>query len=269
MKQLTNPPLSRARQNEDFDFHRQTLSSARAMLSQEGDKAMVDAYAAAVDAFDAALVPDTKNSHTEELKAADETFDELYVNTHAYARAIACHPEAEVAAQGRQVLAIFDKYGNITKLGYSEEYGAAHHLLQDLNALDQTVVEATHLGSWIAALAMASAQVSTLRDSKAYENSTHVTGYTKECRLAADEAYKVFAQRVNALAIIMGEEHYGSFIDVVNTYIAELQSNIKARETRAENEKKKEEEKEENSKDESGEMTDENGAPETPENAEN
>lgn len=237
MKQLKDLPKRGVRVEEDFDFHHKTHTSSLSMLSAESDKAMVDSYGAAVQAFDNSLVKETKNSNTEKLKQADEDFDRLYVDSHAYARAISVHPVTTVAEQGKQLLAIFEKYKNITRMSYSEEYANAHHFLQDLEALGIETIEALHFLPWYEQLTLLNARFNVLRNAKDSEKSTRTTGLTKQCREAADEAYKVFAQRINALVIINGEEGYAEFIDLVNTYIAELQANIKARETRSTNKK--------------------------------
>ena len=242
MKQLKNLPQRGVKMEEDFDFHFKTHTSAKAMLAADSDKNMIDAYGAAVQAFDDSLVKDSKNSNTEKLKLADENFDRLYVDSHAYARAISAHPVKTTAEQGKKLLAIFEKYKNITKMSYSEEYANAHHFLQDLNALGNETIEALHFTPWYEELTLLNAKFLVLRDAKDAEKSTRATGLTKQCRQEADEAYKVFAQRINALVVINGEAGYAEYIDLVNTYIADLQANVKARETRSANEKAKEEE---------------------------
>ena len=55
MKQIKNLDLSRLRTEECFGFLQQVASLAKDMLTVETDKAMVDAYIAAVSAYDAAL----------------------------------------------------------------------------------------------------------------------------------------------------------------------------------------------------------------------
>ena len=52
-----------------------------------------------------------------------------------------------------------------------------------------------------------------------------------------------FRLPANAFAIAFGEANYAEFINQVNVMIADIQGELKARKTRAENAKKKEEEK--------------------------
>ena len=82
-----------------------------------------------------------------------------------------------------------------------------------------------------------------VRDAKVTEDTTYQTGIVKESRTAAEEAYKVFVQRVNALCIVMGEEAYAPFVDQVMV-IDTLNSTIAARETKAAKKRVKEEDKE-------------------------
>ena len=268
-KQIREIDNSRLHTEDDFSLLKRTETSAIALLTLPEDKAMVDAYKASVKEFDDALVLSRKNSQTEGQKAADVAFDSLFRSSRNYAAAMAGHPVADVAALGATLDAIYDKYGDITKHGYDKEYALAHNLLQDLQTLEAEEIEMLHFAEWVAALAQAYAQFTIAREAKAYEDTTYINGLTREKRLAADQAFKQLVKRVNALAIVNGEEPYAAFIDLVNEYIEDALTTAKTRATR--NAKKKKE----NSKDESGEMTDESGASagsttgeETPENPE-
>ena len=235
MKQITNFDISRLRTEEDFGFQKRVETAALAMLDQESDKAMVDAYVAALTQFDAALKQSQKNSQTEAVTEADAAFDALYTNAYALARILPAHPTAAAAEAGKVILAMFDKYGSITRMGYNEEYGAAHNLLQDLATLTADQLTATAFTPWLEALNLACARFQIARESKATEDAARVTGLVKDARTAADTAYKTLVQKVNALCVVMGEEHYAPFIDQVNVYVADAQATLKSRATRSAN----------------------------------
>lgn len=169
---------------------------------------------------------------------------------------MASHPVPEVAESGKMLDAIYEKYGNIVRYGYDKEYALAYNLMQDLQALEAERIEQLHFADWMAALSQAYSRFTIARDEKTLEDTTHITGLTQEKRLAADQAFKQLVMRVNALAIVNGEEAYATFIDLVNEYIEDALTTAKARATRKANSK------EEENMDEGGETTDSSVTPE-------
>lgn len=264
MLRIKNLDVRTPRNDEIFGLFMRVLNLAVASLASDVDKTIVAQFKAAVEAFDAALKQSVKNSHTATVKAADELVDHLYTGLTLYLRALTYHPVPGVVTAAEQVLDIIDKYGKLTDLPYNQQYGALHNSLQELNALPEETVTQLDMGEWMAALTQAVAQFSMARDAQTYEQSEYSIGLVKDTRAAAEQAYKTFVDAVNAFAAIFGEEGYAGFIGQVNVMIDDLNAELKARKTRAENEKKKEEE----NKDESGEMKDESGTTETPENSE-
>lgn len=79
-----------------------------------------------------------------------------------------------------------------------------------------------------------------MRENKQAEDTSTITGATKEARKAVEEAYRIFVKKINAMCIVMGEENYGPYIDKVNTYVAEMQTILKTRTTRNANKKEEE-----------------------------
>ena len=237
MKQINSFDLTRLRTEEDFGFQNRVVTLMQGTLALESDKAMVDTYAALVVAFDEALKAAAKNTNTATLTAADEEADQLWSYSRQYVRAMTGYPDAAVAAIAEEASDCYDKYGNINTLGYDEEYGRYHNLLQDLNALGEEKLATLGLGAWLTAMTAAKNAVLAAREAKVAEEAGRQTGIVKENRTAADEGYKAMVQRVNALVIVNGETAYADFIDRLNVMIAEAQAELKARKTRAEKEK--------------------------------
>jgi Na+/phosphate symporter len=84
---------------------------AVAMLSQEVDKPVVEAYRTALTAFDEALKQAAKNSQTAAVAAADEVVDRLYTGLTLYLRSLTYHPVEATRMAAEGVLVIIDKYG--------------------------------------------------------------------------------------------------------------------------------------------------------------
>ena len=111
MVQIKSLDISRLRNDEDFGYQTRVVNLAVAMLSQDVDKPVVDAYKAALTAFDAALKQAAKNSQTEAVAAADEVVDRLYTGLTLYLRSLTYHPVEATRMAAEGVLVIIDKYG--------------------------------------------------------------------------------------------------------------------------------------------------------------
>lgn len=256
MKQINYFNPSRLRNEQSFGFLQKVDNSAQALLTSDTSKPLANAFHAALIEYDNVLELGRKNSFTSQQEEADRKFDQIYTNAYALARIIPHHPTADVAAVGVKLLETFDKYGQITRLGYTEEYALAHHLLQDLETLPQEQLAQMGFTPWQEALTIAKAEFQILRESKQFEDANTATGIVKEKRILAEDAYQTLVTKVNAMVVFMGEDELAPFIDIVNTYIKEMQDIIKVETTR--NAKKDKQEDEENSNEtEGGETTEE------------
>ena len=243
MKQIESFNIARLHTQEDFNFQTRVRNLAEECLTLETDKAMVDAYKESVNALDAALKQSDKNSYTALVAEADAKADKRWSAAYAYAKAMAEHPDSDVAEAGAGLVDIFQKYGILTSMGYDEEYGRYSNLLQDLAALSQETKEMLRFEPWYEAMDFDVAQFQDLRTQKTKEESTYVVGLAKDARLAADNSYKSLVQRVNALVIVNGETAYADFIDRLNVMISEAQALIAGRETKAAKKRVKDEDK--------------------------
>lgn len=109
--------------------------------------------------------------------------------------------------------------------------------MQELTALPDDTITLLHLADWLAELSSAIARFQNARDMQTTEQSNYQVGLVKETRTAADAAYKQFVASINAFAIAFGETNYATFINQMNVMIADVQAELKARKTRAENAK--------------------------------
>ena len=241
MKQIDSFNIARLHTQEDYNFHTRVRDLAQETLTLESDKAMIDSYRTNVEGLDAALKRSDKNSYTAALNQADSVADRRWSTSYAYVKAMADHPNAEMAEAGTKLVAIFQKYGILTTMGFDEEYGRYANLLQDLAALPQETKEMLQFEPWLDAMDFAVAQFQDLRAQKTKEESTYVVGLAKEARMAADASYKSLVQRVNALVIVNGEAPYAEFVDRLNVMISEAQAMLASRSTKSAKSKKEEE----------------------------
>lgn len=232
MLQIPEIGTARLHYEELFGHLTKVVACGRATLTQDMDKPILSELEGPVDQFDAVLELSRKNSFTEQQKAADEDFDAAYIHAFEYARVMPFFPVAAAAEAGEEILAIFEKYGNITRLSYIKEYAKALNLIQDLSALPAEALTAANFNPWLEQLTTSHAVFTSLRESKQSEDTATITGAAKEARFAAEDAYHTFVKKINALCVVMGEEHYATFIKQVTTYVEELQVILKSRTTR-------------------------------------
>ena len=122
--------------------------------------ATVTSFTTAVDAFDTALKASDTNPATAKATAADDARDAAWRGANNYAAAMCAHPDADLRAIAEQCKAVFDKYGDPTKLAQTEESGILHNLLQDLKALPVAEIDFT---AWVEELQYREEQLQPVR----------------------------------------------------------------------------------------------------------
>lgn len=240
MKKIDFLSIEKLRNDEAFGLLQRVLNLGTAILTQEVDVPILAAYKAAVDEFDAALKQDVKFKDTKTVDLADALVDEIYRGFRLYIRGMQLHPDMAKRAEADSVLAIIDKYGDVVNLPYNQQYGALHNSMQELTALPAEMQTSLGLTPWLEGLTLAIAKFQSAREALTAEKGAYQAGLSKETRIAAEKAYRTFVKSVNVFAAAFGEANYATFIDQVNSMIADAKAVLKSRATRAENQKNEE-----------------------------
>lgn len=250
MKKIQSFSITSLRVEEDFGFHKlieaekdnlpltdTSTSGSPEEISLLSTPTILDstvnAYIAAIDAFDLALKSSASNPSTATATAADEARDQSWRGANNYITAMTAHPTPDIAAQAAEAKALFDKYGDPTKLARTEESGILHNLLQDLEGLAAEKRTALAFDAWITDLRSKENAYLAAASQQTEEAAARQVGIVKESRTAADTAYRSLVDTVNALALLNGETDYATFIDHVNAIIDRQKAILKARSTRA------------------------------------
>ncbi len=122
MKQIHSFSIECLRMEEDFGFQKK-VEAKPSLLNLEGDAQVVADYKATILAFDLVLKKNSANSHTAAVKAADEKADAAWRGLRTQAKAMLNYPVEENRAIATRAIASINKYGDITNLAYSKEYG--------------------------------------------------------------------------------------------------------------------------------------------------
>ena len=245
MKQIKEFNLAKLRNDEDFGFHHRVYALATTYVTLETDAAMLASYVTPYRAYDEAMKQSATNSYTNQVAELDAKADAAWRYARAYIRAMLVCPDTDMAAIAAQISACFDKYGDFTDLGYTQEYGMYHNLIQDLLLISVDDRNLCGFQIWLDAMVDASEKFNIARESQTSEESKRVAGLIKECRTATDTAYRNFCKYINVMVMVNGEDAYADFIDQLNVIVAEMSANMAARATKAANAKKEEAETEE------------------------
>ncbi len=239
MKKITTINLTRLRTEEDFGFLKLVLAETENLPAEETPSiltAAVNSFETAFNAFDAALKASATNLATASATDADVERDQSWRGINAYVKAMCSHPTDDVASAATEAKSLFDKYGDPTSLAQTEESGVLHNLLQDLETFDSAKRTSLALDVWITDLKTKEEAFLAAAVRRTEADAARQVGIVKETRTAAESAYRLLVDTVNALAMINGDAEYATFIDHVNAVIERQKSILKARTTRAKKE---------------------------------
>ena len=240
MKQIQNIDLTRLRVDELLGFLIKAKEKTHYILVV-ADEPAIQTFGAAVDALDAELKQNEKNSFTKTRQEADRVADDTWRGLQMQAEAMTRFPDAEVKAIALRVDALLTRYGTLTEMGYDEEYANMKGLNEEFKTFETAELDKIGLTAWVAALEAAYNDFILASLNKETEAGDKVKGIVQQRRREAEEAYYTLVQRVNAGAVYNGDEPYLQFIDPLNAQIDERKATLAARQTRA---AKKEEESE-------------------------
>ena len=230
MKSINSLEITRLRVEEDLGFQKR-IEFETALLTEETDKPMVDAFKAAVAAFDAALKVSTRNSQTAAAIRADEQAGAAWSGLNAQTKVMLSHPNPKLRLVAYEAYPLIQKYGNITDMVYYEEYGRIHNLLQDLAALGVAKQKQIYIDAWVMELKLRYNEFMVANAARTAEDPIRIVDMVKQARTNADAAFRALVERVNALALVNGEAPYTTFIDHVNVVIWQANAVLATRRT--------------------------------------
>ncbi len=237
MNEIQEFSVPRLRIEQDFGFQKK-VEAATELLTLESDQAAIATFKAALAEFEEALLQSKNNSPL--VKELDDKADATWRGLRNQARAVVDHPNEARSVIATKASDIIDKYGDIAKLAYSEEYGSMHNLLTELDALGIDNQQQIFIDEWVTELHVRYNEFMAALSEQTNQQAAYIVGATKQSRSKADEAYRAFIKRINALAYVNEPANYTAFIAKVNVLIDLEQKNIASRKTRSANSKKEE-----------------------------
>lgn len=242
MKQIQTINLSALQNEEAFGFFTLVKEEMDNLPADPGEgvaplKDVKAAYIEKLGAYDEALETSNKLDSVQTVEAADAAADEAWGASYAYSKAMARHPNSMIRNAALPYVAVYEKYGNPTKLAQVKELGVLQNLLTDLEALEDD--ETVGFTAWREYIAETTALLMDAMNSRTDEQSRVQVGLVKETRLATEAAYRELVGKVNVVAAYEGDAAYATFIDHMNALIDRQKAILKGRTTRNKNKEKK------------------------------
>lgn len=170
--------------------------------------------------YDLTLKEEDKLKNPEEMNHADAMRDTcmkfLYNGVVFFSNE---YPIENKQAAAKRLLEIIKRHGGvkIAHMAQANESGTLTNLMQELETdpskADLTLLGFADLTQSLKTFNNTFINSKQLRDRK---NALAIMGRTKEARLQVEDAFSTLCQRINALAIIDGEEAYAEIIDTFN-----------------------------------------------------
>jgi hypothetical protein len=169
---------------------------------------------------DEALKKIVKSEFTAKIHEADKARDEIYVGMTEMNAAALKHFSPEIREAAGRLKIVFDTYGNVASKPLNEETSAIYNILQELQGKYAADVATVGIGQWVGELENRNKAFENLVKERFDETAARTDIVLREARGKLDEAYRIIAERINALAVVEGEAAYETFIRTLNAVIA-------------------------------------------------
>jgi DNA-binding Lrp family transcriptional regulator len=183
-------------------------------------KPQFDSYLPLYNRVDDALKKIVKSEFTAKIHEADKARDEIYLGMAETVAATLRHFNPNVRQSAERLKILFDTYGNVAGKPLNEETSAIYNILQELKGKYTADAASVGLTEWVAELEARNQTFEGLVKERFDETAHRTDIVLREARGKLDEAYRVIAERINALAVVEGVATYEAFIRTLNAVIA-------------------------------------------------
>lgn len=229
---IQSMPKSKLRQNEWLD----TCRAIESKINEAGAETLGVAstfatFQAKLQAYDESIVKLTKSLLTGQMKESDKERDNCQTGLLDQIRVNANHFNPTKREMGQRLLVIADRFRNTTQLSYNDQTGMVRNLIQALRTDDAAAdVEGLGLTEWVDQLETINETCATLSNERRMEKGARNQPLkAKETRPELDKAYDALVDRLNALALVNGEEKYADLFVWWNAMIDEFRIAISLR----------------------------------------
>jgi hypothetical protein len=168
---------------------------------------------------DEALEKIKKSNFTAAIIQADECRDDAFRGLSYSARSALFHFDESKKAAAERLVTILDHYGNIADKPYNEETASIYNFLQDIRNQYSDEIDILDLSGWLNELERTNNEFEQiiLKRNQEYAGRTELNMFN--VRKKTDRAYLDIIERIEALALIQGEEKFRDFFKTLNANI--------------------------------------------------
>ena len=235
MEEITGIKKSDLTADEHFQLHTEAI----ALMERTGVEALkiqaqYDKIMTAYKMEDEALKKIAKSALTQDVKMEDKNRDTTLAGMNDKLKAALKHFDPEVKKAAENVKILFDTYGRMATLPLYQQTSAVFNFLQELRGKYAQDAKKIEIDQWADQLETANNRVEELMRERRDENVDKQTEASfKQARKMVDEAYSDITKRVNALALVEGEENYAEFIRAMNALMKDFKDRVSQRKGRA------------------------------------
>lgn len=229
---IQNFPKSQLRQNEWLDTGRAIEKKiTEAGAAALGVEAAFATFQEKLQAYDDSLVKLSKSAFTAEMKDEDHRRDMCETGLLDQIRVGATHFVEEKRAAGTRLMVVASRFRETTQLSFNDQTGMVDNLIQKLRS-DEFAADVATLGltEWVDQLETINNRCAELANKRRAETGVrNATLKARDTRPAFEAAYDALVERLNALALVNGEEKYADLFRWWNAMIDEYRVAISLR----------------------------------------
>ena len=219
--------LAALRNNEHADFCNAVIDEIKACPAvKEKIDTEFDEFGQLHTDEDTALKEIAASLFTKQLAELDFNRDRIFRGMRKVVFGYLDFPTEKVSMAAGQLQVVFNDFGDIDTMPYSDETVAAANLYDVLTGAQAVNAALIHLTEWTVVFKTALDDFEALRGTRRDEGAEKSNINLKLTRKAMDGLYRKMMKKVNALVLVNGPTEYTAFINKLNIIISEYQQLI-------------------------------------------
>ncbi|MDR2064209.1 MAG: DUF6261 family protein [Prevotellaceae bacterium] len=175
-----------------------------------------------------------KSPETAQMQEADRKRDVTFRGLADAVSAFGHHFNAGKRQAAEELTIVLDHFGNLAQKPSNEETAGIYNLLQELNGKYAPQMQLLALGDWAQELEQNNIDYETLVKQRNTELAERPKLRMTDVRRQTQDIYSKITERIEALAVVNGEDAYVPFVDELNVFVKRYNSIINQRQGRRE-----------------------------------
>ncbi len=209
--------LDRLRNQVHFQFH----SEVKAMIERETaeklnvTEAFAD-YISLLDEEDRGLEQIKQTALTGKLVKADDLRDETFSGLISNVKSLTKHFNADIREKATAIDLFIAPYGNVAIASYNEETAMIYNITKELLERYVEALTVCNLKEWVETLQQQNEDFKVIMAQRNEAITNQEPVHMRSLRKQVDSVYRLMEKRVEASALLNGDELYADFIKQLN-----------------------------------------------------